>query len=134
MKPLMSSNVYEPAGRLLLVGSCFPEREPAAFQQLAGEADCVFTVCLEEIHFNMLVTKIAAVLGTNRVKSITMATVDRSPHCTQLHYLCHELERLAPVHVPIRSLVTAEGRLVEVPPSAIERSKALAQLAADHSS
>ena len=129
MKPMLSTNVYEPAGRMLLVGTCFPEREPEAFRRLAAEADCVYAVCLEETHLNMLITKIAAVLGTNRVKSLTLATVDRSPHCTQLHYLCHELERVMPVHPPIRSLVTAEGRLVAVPPEAIERSKTLAALA-----
>ena len=82
---LMSTNVYSVRGRVLIVGSCLPQVWPEAFERLAGEADQVYGLCLEETHVNMAVTKLSAIFGAGQMTSLTFATVDRSPHCTQLH-------------------------------------------------
>ena len=55
--------------------------------------------------------------------------VDRSPHCTQMHYIRHEIERLLPEHVPVEDVVVSGGEIVRVPEAAIELSKTLAALA-----
>ena len=62
-------------------------------------------------------------------EKLVFASVDRSPHCTQMHYMKHEIERTLKDHVPVQSFVVAEGKLVPVPDAAIELSKSLGKLA-----
>ncbi len=128
MKSLMESNVYSLRGRVLIVGSCLPEVFPDLFDQLAAEADQVYSLCLEQTHVNMAITKLTAVLGTGQVTSLRFATVDRSPHCVQMHYIPHEIERVLPVHVPMERFVVSGNRLCSVSDEAVERSKTLSGL------
>ena len=53
---------------------------------------------------------------------------DRSPHCTQMHYIKHEIERTLKEHVPVESYVVVDGKLIPVPDAAIELSKSLGKL------
>ena len=126
---LMETNVYAVKGRVLVTGSCLPEVWPEAYEALAREADQVYSLCLETTHVNMAVTKLSAIFGTGRLKKLTFASVDRSPHCTQMHYIRHEIERTLKVHVPVESCVVSEGRIVPVSEEAVELSKNLARLA-----
>ena len=128
-RPLMETNVYSVRGRVLVVGSCLPEVEPDAYGRLAAEADQVYSLCLETTHINMAVTKLSAILGTGQMTKLVLASVDRSPHCTQLHYIRHEIERTLPNHAPVEDCVVSGGRIVPVPDAAIELSKSLAELA-----
>ncbi len=126
---LMESNVYAVKGRVLIVGTCLAQVWPEAYEHLAAQADQVYALCLESTHVNMAVTKLAAVFGTGQLESLRFASVDRSPHCTQLHYIKHEIERTLPEHVPVESFVVSGGEIVPVPDRAIELSKTLAALA-----
>ena len=126
---LMETNVYALRGRVLVVGACLPQVWPEQFERLAAEYDQVYGLCLETTHVNMAVTKLAAVLGTGRLEKLAFATVDRSPHCTQMHYIRHEIERTLPEHVPVESYVVSDGKIVAVPERAVELSKSLARLA-----
>ncbi len=131
LRRLMDTNVYSFRGKVLIAGACLPEAAPGAFERLAARADLVFGLCLEETHVNMAITKIAAILGAGRGEGIMFASVDRSPHCTQLHYIRHEIERVLPDHVPMESyVVAADGKIVPVPEKAVELSKSLALLSA----
>ena len=127
--PLMETNVYSVRGRVLVVGSCLPEVEPEAVGRLATEADQVYSLCLETTHINMAVTKLSAIFGTGQMTKLVLASVDRSPHCTQMHYIRHEIERTLPEHVPVESYVVSDGKIVAVPEGAVELSKSLARLA-----
>ena len=124
----MESNVYSLRGRVLIAGACLPQVWPEAFAALAAEADQVYSLCLENSHLNMAVTKLTAVLGTGQVESLRFATVDRSPHCVQMHYIRREIERVLPEHVPMESFVCAAEGIVPVPEEAIELPKSLAKL------
>ena len=126
---LMETNVYALWGRVLVVGACLPQVWPEQFERLAAEYDQVYGLCPETTHVNMAVTKLAAVLGTGRLEKLAFATVDRSPHCTQMHYIRHEIERTLPEHVPVESYVVSDGKIVAVPERAVELSKSLARLA-----
>lgn len=128
-RPLMETNVYSVWGRVLVAGSCLPEVEPEAYGRLAAEADQVYSLCLETTHINMAVTKLSAIFATGRMTRLTLASVDRSPHCTQMHYIRHEIERTLPNHAPVEDCVVSGGRIVPVPDAAIELSKSLAELA-----
>lgn len=128
IKPLLETNVYSIRGRVLIAGSCLPQVWPEAFAALAAESDQVYSLCLESTHLNMAVTKLTAVLGTGLAESLRFTSVDRSPHCTQMHYIRHEIERVLPEHIPMESIVcTAEGP-VRVTEEAVELSKSLAKL------
>jgi hypothetical protein len=126
---LMETNVYALRGRVLVVGACLPQMWPEQFRQLAAEYDQVYGLCLETTHVNMAITKLAAVFGTGQLEKLAFATVDRSPHCTQMHYIRHEIERTLPEHVPVESYVVSDGKIVAVPERAVELSKSLARLA-----
>ena len=130
MARLMDTNVYSFHGRVLVAGSCLREVAPRAYAEMAARTDMAFDLCLEETHLNMAVAKLSAILGTGRVTALAFASVDRSPHCTQLHYIRHEIERLLPDHVPMESYVLSGDALVPVPESAVEASKSLARLSA----
>ena len=129
ISPLMETNVYAVKGRVLVVGSCLPQVRPDAVQQLASQADQVYSLCLETTHINMAVTKLSAVFGTGQLEKLVFASVDRSPHCTQMHYITHEIERTLKEHVPVESCVVIDGEIVPVPAAAIELSKSLGKLA-----
>ena len=127
---LMETNVYAVKGRVLVVGACFPSVYPEAFRALSARFDQVCTLCLETTHINMAVTKLSAVFGTGLLESMAFASVDRSPHCTQMHYIKHEIERTLKEHVPVESFVVVDGEIIPVPDAAIELSKSLGKLAA----
>ena len=129
ISPLMETNVYAVKGRVLVVGSCLAQVYPDVVQQLASQADQVYSLCLETTHINMAVTKLSAVFGTGQLEKLVFASVDRSPHCTQMHYITHEIERTLKEHVPVESCVVADGGIVAVPAAAIELSKSLGKLA-----
>ena len=126
---LMTSNCYFFKGRIAIVGSCLEQVSPEGFAAAVRGSDMVFKLCLEDSHINMAVTKISAVLGMNQVTGIRFVSVDRSPHCTQMHYIKHEIERTLPEHVPIEDYVVADGELIRVSDDAIDMSKSLSRLA-----
>lgn len=130
LQSLMETNVYAVKGRVLIAGACLPQVWPEAFGQLAGEADQVYSLCLETTHVNMAITKLSAIFGTGQLEKLVFASVDRSPHCTQMHYIKHEIERTLPEHAPVEDYVVSDGKVVMVPEAAIELSKTLARLAA----
>ena len=94
MKELMKTNVYDVGESVLIVGSCLPDMEPEGFAQLCASSGHVFELCLEQTHINMAITKISAMLYTGKIRTLRFATVDRSPHCVQMHYIQNELRRM----------------------------------------
>ncbi|MBO4419686.1 MAG: hypothetical protein J5789_07680 [Oscillospiraceae bacterium] len=133
MKTFLETNVYSFQGTVLLYGACLPEVSPAGFAKLAEQADGCYALCLERDHLNMAITKLTAVLGTGRVKQLLLATVDRSPHCVQMHYIPHEIERILPEHIPMESWVVIGDRPIRISPETVERSKSLAKLETESS-
>ncbi len=129
MKALMCSNIYEPRGVVAIVGSCLPQMQEEGFRRVTEGADMIYSLCLEESHVNMAITKLGAMLSTGRITGLIFATVDRSPHCTQMHYIRHELERMMEVKIPVENYVVVENRPVFLKDEVIERSKTLSQLA-----
>lgn len=131
MRDLMSTNVYEPRGRVLVVGACLPQMEPVGFEALRRGADMTYSLCLECAHVNMAITKLGAMLATGQVKKLTLATVDRSPHCVQMHYLKHEIARTLDLSgIDVGSCVVVDGRITPVTDEMVERSKSFVKLAA----
>ena len=127
---LMETNVYTVRGKVLVVGSCLPQVFPVAYEELTAEADQVYSLCLETTHINMAITKLSAVFGTGQLEELVFATVDRSPHCTQMHYIMHEIERTLKDHVSVKNFVVIDGKIISVSEKAIDLSKSLSKLSA----
>ena len=130
IRDLMQTNVYVPRGRIAILGSCLQEMYPEAFKELISDADQAYSLCLESVHLNMAVTKLGAILATGQVNSVCLATVDRSPHCTQMHYMMHEIERTMPVHAPCVQYVVTERGISRIDERVVEASKSLEKLSA----
>lgn len=128
MRPFLETNVYSFSGTVLIFGACLPEVAPDAFRALAAQADGCFSLCLERDHVNLAITKLTAILGTGLVRRIVFASVDRSPHCIQMHFIRHEIERVLPEHVPMESLVFNGESFVSIRPETVELAKSLVRL------
>ncbi len=129
MKDLLKTNCYDVPEILVIVGSCLPNRQPKAYEILQKMAIEVYEVCLEKDHLNMVMTKIMGMLARVKVKKLVFATVDKSPHCVQLHYVVKELEKAMDLSgIEIVNYVAVEDELVEIPGQVIGISKSLAEL------
>ena len=77
---------------MIIVGSCLESMQPKAYKELEQMSNNIYDVCLEKEHLNMVVTKIIGMVARGKIKKLVFATVDKSPHCVQLHYVVKELE------------------------------------------
>jgi len=94
MENLMERNIYDVKGKVLICGTCLPRMEKKAFNELIKDFDTVMYLCLENEHINMAITKICGMLSTGLITSLTFASVNKSPHCVQLHFIKREIERI----------------------------------------
>ena len=128
MRTLINSNIYAPKGKVAIVGTCLEQMQPEAFRQVEAMSDQIYSLCLEETHINMAITKLGAALSTGQMEKLIFATVDRSPHCTQMHYIRHELERMMPLDIPVEDYVAVDNRLILLDEATLELSKTLSKL------
>jgi hypothetical protein len=125
----MSSNLYEFKGRIIICGSCVPNIHRKAFKKIKKISKNIFFVCLEETHMNMVAHKIASILRTGNVNEIIFVTVDRSPHCIQLHYIRNEIEKIMKTKkFEIKNFVVSNENLEEISPEIISLSKNLCKI------
>lgn len=129
MKDLMRSNIYDVDDTIIVVGSCLKNMQPQGFEKVKALSENIYELCLEETHVNMAITKIGGMLRTGKVKKIIFATVDKSPHCVQVHYIRNELEKMMDLkNVTIENYVVVDNELVEIDNDIISMSKALAKI------
>lgn len=129
MKDLLKTNVYDVEEIMIVVGSCLSSMQPKAYEELEKISNNIYEVCLEKEHMNMVVTKIIGMLARGKVKELIFATVDKSPHCVQLHYVVKELENAINLeNINIKNYVAVDNRLIEIPMEIIGLSKNLAKL------
>lgn len=77
----------------------------------------------------MVVTKIIGMIARGKIKKIIFATVDKSPHCIQLHYVVKELENAVDIsNIEIINYVATDNKLIEIPIEVISLSKNLSKL------
>ena len=86
-------------------------------------------MCLEKEHLNMVVTKLIGMVARENIKKLIFATIDKSPHCVQLHYIIKELENAMDLSkIEIINYVAVNNKLVEIPIEVISISKNLSKL------
>ena len=63
----------------------------------------------------MAVTKIGGMLRTGKIKRIIFASVDKSPHCIQLHYIQDELRKMMNLeNIEIENYVVVNNELIKL--------------------
>lgn len=129
MKDLLKTNCFDIQETMIIVGSCLLQMAPEAYKELNEISSNIYEVCLEKEHLNMVVTKVIGMLARGKIKNLVFATVDKSPHCIQLHYVVKELENAINLeNIKITNYVAVDNKLVEIPIEVIGISKNLAKL------
>lgn len=129
MKDLLKTNCFDTNETMIIVGSCLSSMQPNAYKELENISENIYDICLEKDHFNMVVSKIIGMIAREKVKKMIFATVDKSPHCVQLHYVVKELENAIDLsNIEIVNYVAVDNKLVEIPIEIISLSKNLSKL------
>ena len=129
MKELMKSNIYDVDETIIVVGSCLKNMQLKGYEALQKISNNIYELCLEETHINMAITKIGGMLRTNKIKRIIFASVDKSPHCIQLHYIQDEIRKVMDIkNIVIENYVVADNELTKISPKIISLSKNLKKL------
>ena len=126
---LLETNIYDTGDTIIIVGTCLSRMQPEGFKKLTEISSNIYELCLEESHVNMAITKIGSMLRTGKVKKVIFASVDKSPHCVQMHYIGNELKKMMDLsNIDIINYVVVNNELVLVSENVIKLSKNLAEL------
>ena len=129
MKEVMKTNLYDIEDTIIIVGSCLKNVQPKGFKKLESISKNIYELCLEQTHVNMAITKIGGMIRTGKVHNIIFATVDRSPHCIQMHYIQDELRKMMNIdNINIKNYVVVNDELIEISKEIISLSKNLSEL------
>jgi len=129
MQDLMKTNCYDVNDTMIIVGSCLERMQPKAYKELEKISSNIYDVCLEKDHLNMVITKLMGMISRVKLNKIIFATVDKSPHCVQLHYIIREIEKATNLDsVNVLNYVAVDNTLVEIPSEVISLSKNLSKL------
>lgn len=130
MDNLLERNIYDVKGNVLICGSCLPLMQKDGFESIKKDYDTITYLCLEHDHINMAITKICGIISTGNVSSLTFASVNKSPHCTQMHYIKNEIKRVMDdERLPnIRNVIIQNNKVYEIDDSILSLSKDLIKL------
>ena len=129
MRDLLKTNCFDIQETMIVIGSCLERMQPRAYKDLEQISSNIYDVCLEKEHLNMVVTKIIGMFARGKIKKLIFATVDKSPHCIQLHYIIKELENAIDLsNIEIINYVAVNDKLIDIPLEVISLSKNLSKL------
>jgi len=112
---------------LLIYSKCLPTEHPRVFEVVV-EGKTALRVCMSEEHLDKVGFKIATIMAYAKPASVTILTMDGSPHCTQLHAVAEQAKRIAQADVNMRHLVIERGVLIEVSSQAVYLSRHLSKI------
>ena len=127
MKDLMKSNIYDCSEEIIIVGSCLKAMQPKAYKQLEKMNLPIFELCLEQTHINIAITKLLGMIRAKNIKKVIFASVDKSLHCVQLHYIQDEITKLG-FKIKFLNYVAVDNNLIEIDQETISLSKNLCKL------
>ncbi|MHA1593215.1 MAG: 4Fe-4S ferredoxin [Candidatus Baldrarchaeia archaeon] len=109
---------------LLIVGECVKEVNPEVFEEFS-KGRVVLSACPEGEN-SLLYGKIGTIIRASRPRSITVLTVDGSPHCFLLHAAVNEAIFIVGNEIPRKHYVLVNGtELVEISPDAVRVARYL---------
>ena len=125
----MKVNVYDVSKTIVLAGTCLERMHPKAYKKLTKISNDILEVCLEETHINMALSKLLSIICRVKPQKIIIATVDKSMHCTGLHYLESEISKIMDTSFTEFIHYVADGDyLVQFSSDTIRLSKNLIEL------
>ena len=128
-KDLMKTNCYDVDKVMVIVGSCLERMQPESFKELEKISNNIYEVCLEEIHLNMVITKLIGMISRNDISKIVFATVDKSPHCIQMHYIENEIRKSMNIEkIEMIHYIAVNNKLIEISNEIIKKSRTLSEL------
>lgn len=126
---VMDTNIYDVTNTIVIMGTCLKRMQPKAYEELLKICDNVYELCLEETHVNMAITKIGGMLRTKKIKKVIFASVDKSPHCIQLHYIQDELLKMMNLDdIEIDNYIAVDNELYQIDKETISLSKNLLKI------
>lgn len=129
VRNLMKTNCYDVGKTMVIIGTCLERMQKEAFRELQEISDDIFELCLETTHINMAITKILGMISRVKVDKIVFATVDKSPHCIQMHYIENEISKAFNLdNIQIVHYVAVNNQLVQISKQTISKSKNLCDL------
>lgn len=129
IKDLLKTNIYDTDETIIIIGSCLPYMQPIGYEKLKEISSNIYDLCLEQTHINMAITKIGGMLRTGKVKKLIFASVNKSPHCIQMHYIRDELNKMMNLEkTDIINYVIENDELIKIEPKTISLSKNLVEL------
>ncbi len=111
---------------ILVYGSCVAAEHLDVLDKFSKHTQLSF--CPEQEHINMAFYKLIAMMSVAR--SLTVLTVDGSPHCVQLHYIADELKRYSKQDFNVEHFVIYNGKLVQISEKEVKISRYLAKIKA----
>ena len=127
-KELMKTNCYDVDKTMIVVGSCLESMQPKAYKELEIISNNIYNVCVEETHINMVITKLIGMISRNNIEKIIFASVDKSPHCVQLHYIENEIRKAMNLDMEMVHYVAVDNKLFEISKETIKKSRSLCDL------
>ena len=128
-KDLMKTNCYDVENTMIIVGSCLERMQPEAYKELEKISNNIYDVCLESIHINMVIAKLIGMISRCNINKVVFASVDRSPHCIQLHYIENEIRKAMDIdNIEMIHYVGVDNKLVKISSETISKSKSLFEL------
>ncbi len=109
---------------LLIVSRCLKAVNPQLFKEISKEK-VVLTACPEGENVSIY-GKIASIIRSSRPKSITVVSIDGSPHCLQLHAAVNEAVYILGERIPKEHYVVLDGeKLIRISPEAVRVARYL---------
>lgn len=109
---------------LLICSACLPAVSPEIFEKVS-QGKTVLFACPEQespTHYG----KIASIIRSSRPRSITVVTIDGSPHCFTLHASLNEAEYILGEKVNKEHYVVVDAKeLVRISPDAVRVARYL---------
>jgi len=109
---------------LLLVSECLKHICPKVAEEFS-KGRVVLTVCPEAEPNAIIYGKLASMIKSRKPKTITVLTVECSPHCYLLHAAVNEAIYIADSDIPVRHFVCLDGEAIEVSNEAIRMARYL---------
>ncbi|MDK6028180.1 4Fe-4S ferredoxin [Ignisphaera sp. 4213-co] len=96
-----------------------------SFVEELAKGKVVLYACPEREH-PALYGKIASIIRSSKPRSVTVVTVDGSPHCFQLHAAVNEAEYILGEKINKKHYVVVDGeKVVEISPDAVRVARYL---------
>jgi len=130
--PLMSASVTSPLlrnARLLIVSSCMIKEQQPIVEEWCKDRVGLH-VCLQEHHMDGVGFKVATIALKAQPSSITLLTMNGSPHCVQLHFAVEQARQLASYKGSVEHFVVEKGRVFKVSEEAVKAARHLASIEA----